>query len=245
MLSFTHTGTLVEKMCDRVFFCFSEQPLSPEEIRATTAQPYATLIENDERFNVTMCDAPTKECLCCFAAANPLTFTCTQMYMRHEVLNHIAPGSDWDNYICCAGYIPACMCFVPGQCHEKEMPRTCMCLEAWCCPGLSVSSTRFLIMDQYSLRPDPCDNRLVRANNAIQLLSCICHIAAQFDRNLRDLAQIADCIADLVFLSTAGCMIAQVHHEMKYRSMPTAHATGVESYAAVSTLSVESDNIKR
>lgn len=34
---------------------------------------------------------------------------------------------------------------------------------------------------------------------------------------LQDLAAIIDCIADLVTLSVAGCMGAQIHHEMKKR----------------------------
>mmetsp|Transcript_1905 Transcript_1905/g.5746 ORF Transcript_1905/g.5746 Transcript_1905/m.5746 type:complete len:235 (+) Transcript_1905:102-806(+) len=221
-------------MCDRVFFCFSEEPLTGEEFgRGRSAAPYARFIGNDGRFSVSMCDAAYQECPCCCAAANPLTFTCTQMYMRHAVLNHVAPGSNWDHYVCCAGYFPTCPCFQPGQCCEKELPRTCMCLEAWLCPGLAVSSTRFLLMEHYSLAPDPCDNRLVRANNCLQLLACVCDIAAHFDRNLRELSALIDCAADLVFLSTAGCMIAQVHHEMKYRSLPTAQT---ETYSAVATV---------
>lgn len=83
---------------------------------------------------------------------------------------------------------------------------------------------------------DVGDNRLVRANNCINLLACICYIAAHFDRNLRELACIVEYAADLVFHATAGCMIAQVHHEMKYRTLPSAQAT--DAYAAVATTEV-------
>ncbi|KAH8047408.1 hypothetical protein JL720_16126 [Aureococcus anophagefferens] len=129
-----------------------------------------------------------------FSTAGCMT---AQVHMRYKVLNHVAPGSGWDHYVCCQGYTGSCCCFHPGACCEKEMPRTCMFVEACCCAGLAVSSTRFVLMDQYKLVPDECDNRLIRFNNCMQVLSCICHFAAIFDRNLRDLAQIIDLIADI------------------------------------------------
>lgn len=104
-----------------------------------------------------------------------------------------------------------------------------MLLEALCCPGLAVSSTRFLLLDHLHLRPDPCDNQMIRINNCIQLLACICDIAAHFDRNLRDLSALLDILADLVFLSLSGCMTAQLYYEMKARQHDT-------TYDAVSTV---------
>ena len=74
-----------------------------------------------------------------------------------------------------------------------------------------------MMMDHYELTPDECDNRLIRFNNCIQLLSCICHIIAIFNRDFQQLAALIDLIADIVFLSTAGCMTAQVNYEIKYR----------------------------
>ena len=165
-----------------------------------------------------MGDACCKAPGCCLLGGCPLSFLCTQVHMRYKVLNHVAPGSGWDHYVCCQGYTGSCCCFHPGACCEKEMPRTCMFVEACCCAGLAVSSTRFVLMDQYKLVPDECDNRLIRFNNCMQVLSCICHFAAIFDRNLRDLAQIIDLIADIVFFSTAGCMTAQVDYEVNYRN---------------------------
>ncbi|KAJ8613227.1 hypothetical protein CTAYLR_004517 [Chrysophaeum taylorii] len=221
-------------MCDRVCLCFSEAPLSEEEVRGARGSVYVRYLNNDGRFAVSMMDACYYEYLCCFTAALPVTFPCTQLHMRYAVLNHVSPGSEWSNYVCCQGYIPACCCFAPGECCEAEYPRTCMCLEAWCFPGLAVSSTRFLVMDHYSLQPDPCDNRLIRANNCIQLLACVCEIAAHFDQNLRDLSQLIEVLADLVFLTTAGCMTAQVWHEMKFRTAPQVTATA-DTYSAVAT----------
>jgi hypothetical protein len=177
-------------------------------------------MNNTATFQVGLCDSPFaswSSCGWCLYGAFPLTFPCAQMSLRYKALNHLSPGSGWEHYICCQGYFPPCLCFQPGHCGEKEMPRTCMLCESYCCPGFAMSASRFVVMDHYSLQSDPCDNRLIRANNCIQCLACICHIAAVFDKNLRELAQIIDCIADLVFWSTAGCMTAQVAYEIKYR----------------------------
>ena len=79
-------------------------------------------------------------------------------------------------------------------------------------------------MDKYDLQSDPCDRRIIRFNNCIQLLSCICHLAAMFDETFRDFANILDLIADIVFLMTAGCMHAQVHYELTEREKSGALA---------------------
>ena len=54
---------------------------------------------------------------------------------------------------------------------------TCMCLECLCCPGmgwtvpdlplnwspgLAISATRFHLMIEYNLVPDPSDNQIIR-----------------------------------------------------------------------------------
>jgi len=179
-------------------------------------------------------DRSRRTTACCCVGANPLTHSCVQLHMRYQVLNHVAPGSEWSNYECCQGYIPACPpCFEPGRCGERDCPRSCMFLEAFCFPGLAISASRFVLMEQYHLRPDPCDNRMIRINNCLQLLSIICDIAAHFDRNLRDLAQLIDCAADLIFLAISGCMTAQMDHEMAYRT--ALEAGRPDTYASVAT----------
>lgn len=67
-------------------------------------------------------------------------------------------------YICCQGYMN-CMCFKAGSCGESSCPELCLCLESFCCLGPAMSSSRMFVMDQYDLRPDPCDNRLIRFTN--------------------------------------------------------------------------------
>ena len=72
-------------------------------------------------------------------------------------------------------------------------------------------------MDKYALQSDPCDRRIIRFNNFMQLLSCVCDILACFYPEFRDCAEIIRLIADIVFLCTAGCMNAQVNVELKHR----------------------------
>ena len=221
--------------------CFSGEPLGEDELSTKRGATFARFAGNRDKFQTSMGDACCRAPGCCLLGGCPLSFLCTQVHMRYKVLNHVAPGSGWDHYVCCQGYTGSCCCFHPGACCEKEMPRTCMFVEACCCAGLAVSSTRFVLMDQYKLVPDECDNRLIRFNNCMQVLSCICHFAAIFDRNLRDLAQIIDLIADIVFFSTAGCMTAQTNFEVVYReSLGSAGALpGAPPVAVASPIAAE------
>merc|ERR1712028_251450 len=90
----------------------------------------------------------------------------------------------------------------------------CMCIEACCCMECMVSSTRMLVMDSLDITPDPCDNRIIRFNNCLQLVSCVCNILAMFEPSFRDLAALLDLIADCVFMATVGCMTAQTNYEL-------------------------------
>jgi len=200
--------------------CLASTPLSRDELKGKRGASIARYVDHVNAFQVSMLETPCAcdTLPCCVVGACPLVHLCVQGHMRHKVLNHLHPGSNWDHYVCCQGFVPACCCFNPGQCGERDCPRTCMCCEAFLCPGCAVSSTRFLLMDHYELMPDPCDNRLIRINNCIQVLSCICHVAAIFDKHLRELAHLLDCLADVVFWSTTGCMVAQVDAELRYRS---------------------------
>jgi hypothetical protein len=52
---------------------------------------------------------------------------------------------------------------------KQKCPQFCLCLESTLCCGPAVSSTRAYVMDEYQLRPDPCDNQLVRFSNCLQI----------------------------------------------------------------------------
>ena len=73
-----------------------------------------------------------------------------------------------------------------------------------------MSSSRIFVSDMYDLRPDPADNRMIRMTNCLQLLSCVCDVAAIFDENLRHLAHLIHVTAEIVFYTIIGCMAAQV-----------------------------------
>jgi hypothetical protein len=88
-------------------------------------------------------------------------------------------------------------------------------LEGCCCPVFSLSMARIHLMDKKQIRPDPMDYQIIGCSNCLQLISCVLDIVAMFVEQARDLAHIVDCIADLFTLSVAGCMGAQISHEIK------------------------------
>ena len=172
--------------------------------------------ENDARggrqnmFKTGMQDAPCKDPLACCCGGLPCFLPFTNCYMRHKALE-----GNMDAYVCCQGYYDRC-CFKAGGIGDQGNP-CCLALEGCCCISCSLSATRMYVMDKYDLQSDPCDRRIIRFNNCIQCLACICHIAAIIDPTFQDLATILDLIADLVFYTTAGCMNAQVNYELTLR----------------------------
>jgi len=169
-------------------------------------------IEGDERvhygnkWKTDMMGAFGAEPLCCIASC--VCLPCAQVKLRQDALN-----GDMTQYKCCQGYLDN-PCFTAGT-KGDQGNFCCLVLEACCCPGLAVSATRFLVMDTRDISPDPCDNRLIRFSNCMQLVSCICDIAACFEPSLRDIADLTRLAADCVFLTVASCMTAQTHHELK------------------------------
>ncbi len=136
-------------------------------------------------------------------------------------------------YSCCQGYLDGACCFAAGCLGEQNCPEFCLLLETFFCLGPSISSSRMFIMDQYDLRPDPCDNRVVRLTNCLMVLSCVCDILSIFLRELRHAAHILHTIANCVFYSTVGCMASQVNREVDYRQ------TSLQQYAQLSSAGEE------
>lgn len=66
------------------------------------------------------------------------------------------------------------------------------------------------------LNPPP-RHFMQRFNNCLQLLSCICNVAAMFMDEFRQLARIIDLIADLVYMSTVGCMTVSTRHSFSIK----------------------------
>jgi hypothetical protein len=106
------------------------------------------------------------------------------------------------------GYYSPCTRCIDGM--DKECPQCCLCIESVCCCSCSISATRMMVMDMYELHSDPCDRKLIRINNMLQCLSCICDIAAMCDPELRECAQCLDCISDIFYCMIQSCMVTQV-----------------------------------
>eukprot|EP00602_Paraphysomonas_sp_CaronLab_P008874 CAMPEP_0185018120 /NCGR_PEP_ID=MMETSP1103-20130426/950_1 /TAXON_ID=36769 /ORGANISM="Paraphysomonas bandaiensis, Strain Caron Lab Isolate" /LENGTH=213 /DNA_ID=CAMNT_0027547833 /DNA_START=43 /DNA_END=684 /DNA_ORIENTATION=- len=184
--------------------CFSGEPVDddPKSLR-------------EKKFQISLMDAVTKGQPCCIASC--FCPCCAAYQARTAVLDN-----DMSKYVCCQGYISGCCCCKPGQVGEQSCPEFCLCLEAFCCVGPSMSTSRMYLMDKHALGYDPCDNKLIRFSNCLQILSCICNILAIFISELRELARLIQCIADLVFYSMMGCMSAQIQYEVEYQKTVSA-----------------------
>jgi len=109
------------------------------------------------------------------------------------------------------------VCFKSSRCNEKACPWFCLCVEVLLCLGPSVSATRMMVMDQYEIRPDPCDNRIVRLTNCLMVMSCVCDLLSVCVRELRYAANIIHSAANCVAYGTMGCMASQVFKEIDHR----------------------------
>lgn len=201
-----------------VFFCFSKERLSPDELsKGKYSNAFGAYADNPNNFDISLCQTPCKEPLCC--AASALCLCPAAMFMRHKALNHVNPGSGWSDYICCQGYFGGCCCLQPGSMGESTCPIPCMCLEACICLGPAVSATSNVIRERYQLGLDADDVRLIRCSNCLFCFSVILNIVSSCTDCEGDdtLAAIVDCISDCVFISVAGCMTAQANHEMKIK----------------------------
>lgn len=185
--------------------------------------------ETGNKFQKNMCDAPCANCnstLWFFAQCCPFTCCVTQCLLRRKVLEY-----DMTKYACCQGYVNCC-CFKAGTCGESNCPDLCLCLESFFCNGCAVSASRLYLMDKYQLSSDPCDYRIIRFNNCIQILACVCSILAIFIAELREIACILDRFADFVYHVVSGCMTAQTAFEENYQIATRKNGGGHVAHAA-------------
>eukprot|EP00600_Ochromonadales_sp_CCMP1393_P008868 CAMPEP_0174958086 /NCGR_PEP_ID=MMETSP0004_2-20121128/2432_1 /TAXON_ID=420556 /ORGANISM="Ochromonas sp., Strain CCMP1393" /LENGTH=169 /DNA_ID=CAMNT_0016206267 /DNA_START=205 /DNA_END=714 /DNA_ORIENTATION=+ len=162
----------------------------------------------------------------------------TQCCLRKKVLL-----GDMTKYSCFQGYF-GCCCFKAGACGEENCPDLCAFLEGCFCNCFAVSANRIYVMERYDLTSDPCDYRLIRINNCLQAIACVCRILAFFIAELREISNIINLIADLFYHCMSGCMTAQVAYEVDYQeglkgnknidvnmqnptTTPVAHATPI------------------
>jgi hypothetical protein len=196
------------------FCCFSANPPAKADGKGTKAGVGNAMLEkqsNPNEFAVGLKNACCKDpCACCCSALfMPCGFSAC--YFRYKVLDRF--GNGVQDYVCCQGYIPK-MCCVdwPNCCQGSACG---LCCEGCCCPMLGLSIARLHLMDAKQLRPDPMDYKIIAFSNFCQLLSCFCNLAAMCCSGLDDLAQLIDCIADIITGIVAGCMGAQINYELK------------------------------
>ena len=191
-----------------------DQP--PDEVKSKGAkgvQQGILLSFKDEphQFALGLKDACCTEPCCCILSACGAPCGFTACYAREAVLNKYHNGIN--DFVCCQGYIPQCCCCNPSTwCKGSTLGLYC---EGCCCPVFSLSIARIHLMQSKRIRPDPQDWQIIHCSNVLQLLSCIFDIVAIFVEQAREAAHIVDLIADCFTLSVAGCMGAQVYHEIK------------------------------
>jgi hypothetical protein len=210
---FTHLSQITSLLLDMCCCILSDEPTEDSRGRYKT-------FSGPNQFRVSMMDTlspfqPSCGFSCCLWFSGqcfPGLCGCTQYLLRRKVLN-----DSLSNYVCCQGYYDN-ECFKSGSCGEQECPSLCLCIEAHCCSSCALSASRIYVIEKYDLSSDPCDYRLIRINNCLQILSCFCDLLSIFAEQLRELARIIDCVADVFYICVSGCMTVQVAHEVDYQN---------------------------
>ena len=92
-------------------------------------------------------------------------------------------------FFCSEGYFDVCCCVKAGSCGEEKCPDFCLFMEGCVCNCVAISASRTFVMEKYELSSDPCDYRLIRINNFLQMLACACSILAIFISELQQIAR--------------------------------------------------------
>lgn len=207
--------------------CLSGDPVEDSKGRIKTFSPDGRVKFQTDMMNAPCVDCPNS-CFWCFGQFVPFTMGITQYCLRKKVLE-----DDMKKYSCFQGYYTICCCIKAGSCNEDSCPDLCAFFEGCCCNCVAISASRAYTMEKYNLMSDPCDYRLIRINNCLQLLSFVCDILAIINGSFREIARLVDTIADLFYHTISGCMTAQVAHEVNYQlANPQADATPAEAYVA-------------
>jgi len=163
---------------------------------------------NARHWESSMMNTPCSNCPAFVLGCLPISACCCAFYLRRKALN-----DNMQRYRCCQGYFcPEC-CTTCDQ-SAPDCPNFCLCLETTLCFSCAVSSTRIFVQDERQIVTDPCDNRIIRFNNCMQILRIVCNCLAIFIADLREAARIIDNIGEIIYWLTIGCMQAQTHLEL-------------------------------
>ncbi|KAJ1424822.1 hypothetical protein B484DRAFT_96148 [Ochromonadaceae sp. CCMP2298] len=190
--------------------CISGEPTEDPTGRLKT-------FSSQTKFQVGMMEAPCvdswKSCGWFCGQFMPCTCGIAQYRLRKNILL-----DDMTKYSCFQGYFDCCGFFKAGSCGEQSCPDLCLFLEGCVCNCMAISASRAYVMEKYDLSSDPCDYRLIRINNCLQALACLCSILAIFISELRQIARLLSIIADVFYHTISGCMTAQVAYEQKFQN---------------------------
>lgn len=193
--------------------CFSSEPVHDDG----KGGKYS--IKGDHEWKLRLMSAPCDSmfpCVC--GCVCPCLTACV---LRKEALNTVHPDHGMEHYQCFQGNkLCGCCCECCITCSRAPPLRyPCLCVESMLCPGMSINSSRMYLQHEYSIMSDPCDNRLIRFNNCMQCLSCICTCLACVTRlqAVEQGACIFDLLSCVVHSCTIGCMAAQVNDECEHR----------------------------
>lgn len=98
------------------------------------------------------------------------------------------------------GYFNVCCCIKAGTFGEENCPDFCLFMEGCVCNCVAVSASRQFVMEKYDLSSDECDYRLIRINNFLQMLACVCSILAIFISELREASRLEYILSFLRFI---------------------------------------------
>eukprot|EP00877_Chromochloris_zofingiensis_P000130 jgi/Chrzof1/10117/Cz04g29110.t1 len=148
---------------------------------------------------------------------------CASYGLRKQVLYN-----DMSRYLCCQG---SCPC--SGRMGEQNCPEFCLCMEVFFCFAQSVASTRWTIQDELQIQTTDCDNCIIGTMVCMQYFACICSIVACLTGSdeINDLAQLLDCVADILWCTVCGCMQTQAKAELDVRDAGGAGATPAPAQA--------------
>jgi len=165
--------------------------------------PFATLAKNQEamladagndtkEWEFKLITAPMNNPIgCCYGCF----CTCCFAYQQRD---RILTALDLP-YRCCGGQF--CCCTTPV--FEPPMRAPCMCLEALCFPFLASMVNRDLIMMNYLVKFDPCDECLLTCAVCLSWVTCVFDLLGiDYPEGLAD-------IIDLIITAILSCSLAQ------------------------------------
>eukprot|EP00930_Biecheleria_cincta_P021064 TRINITY_DN15698_c0_g2_i1.p1 TRINITY_DN15698_c0_g2~~TRINITY_DN15698_c0_g2_i1.p1 ORF type:complete len:342 (+),score=63.43 TRINITY_DN15698_c0_g2_i1:93-1118(+) len=147
------------------------------------------------KWQVELFAAPAKNPLqCCYGCCCPC---CAAVQQREELLRITG-----EPYVCCAGLCP---CGPLGEPQDKS----CLYVEACCCPGLAIDANRYMVQTRFDRENTPCDDCII---TCAFCFACAVDVAKCFV----DVPQELEFLADCVIMSVNGCMHAQQHIEIEH-----------------------------